>query len=114
MALKGKGILKQDVAIIEAAEAIYRDVLSVTGRTASPLHWTSASKDIATIQFMLGTTRMDKAQVEEAIRTFDAAPAVYGGAWRLHGPHDDRRQAQQRREGAGPVQVIRRLPSWAA
>lgn len=30
-------------------------------------------KDIATIQFMLGTTRRNKAEVEESIRSFDLA-----------------------------------------
>ena len=77
MALQGKGILKQDVVVLEEAETIYKEVLAATDRAKAPLDWASAMKDIATIQFMLGTTRMDKAEVERAIASFDLALEEY-------------------------------------
>ena len=86
MALQGKGILKQDVTILREAEAIYKEVMAATDKDKAPLDWASAMKDIATIQFMLGTTRMNKAEVEQAIRSFDAALAVYAE----HGSFMDR------------------------
>lgn len=73
MALQGKGILTQDVSVLREAEAIYREVLAATDRNKAPRDWASATKDVATIQFMLGTTLMDKAMVEESIRNFDRA-----------------------------------------
>ena len=76
-ALQGKGILKQDVTILKEAEVILIEVMSATDRAKAPLDWASAMKDIATIQFMLGTTSMNKAEVEQSIKSFDAALAVY-------------------------------------
>ena len=52
--------------------------MAATDRANAPLDWASAMKDIATIQFMLGTTRMNKAEVEQSIASFDAALEVYG------------------------------------
>ena len=60
--------------------------MDATDKAASPLDWASAMKDIATIQFMLGTTRMNKAEVEEAVNSFDAALEVYA----VHGNFMDR------------------------
>ena len=73
MALQGKGIINQDAVILKEAEAIYQDVLGATDRAKAPRDWASAKKDIATIQFLLGTTVMDKALVEQSIRGFDEA-----------------------------------------
>ncbi len=52
-------------------------MLADTDRAKDPLAWASAMKDIATIQFMLGTTHMNKAEVEESIRSFDLALEEY-------------------------------------
>ena len=43
-------------------------------------------KDIATIQFMLGTTIMDKSLVEQSLASFDQALEVY----QVHGGFMDR------------------------
>ncbi len=86
MSLQGKGILKQDVAILNEAKVIYEEVMSATDKAKAPLDWASARKDIATIQFMLGTTRMNKAEVEQAIAGFDEALEVYA----VHGGFMDR------------------------
>ena len=85
-ALQGKGILKQDVKILEEAEVIYKEVMSATDKDKAPLDWAAAMKDIATIQFMLGTTRMNKAEVEQSLESFDAALAVFA----VHGSFMDR------------------------
>lgn len=77
MALQGKGILKQDDKILYEAEGVYKEVMAATDKQKAPLDWASAMKDIATIQFMLGTTHMKKEEVEESIRSFDAALEVY-------------------------------------
>jgi hypothetical protein len=77
MALQGKGILTQDDKILMEAEAIYQEVLAATDRAKAPLDWASAMKDIATIQFMLGTTHQNKAEVEQSIRSFDLALEEY-------------------------------------
>lgn len=72
-ALQGKGILLQDVVVLREAETIYKDVLAATNRASDPRQWTAAIKDIATIQFMLGTTVMDRALVELSLRNFELA-----------------------------------------
>jgi uncharacterized caspase-like protein len=77
MALQGKGILTQDDQILMEAEAIYQEVLAATDRAKAPLDWASAMKDIATIQFMLGTTHQNKAEVKQSIRSFDLALEEY-------------------------------------
>lgn len=86
MALQTKGILTQDVKTFQEAETIYKEVLAATDKEKAPLDWASAMKDIATIQFMLGTTRRDKAEVEQSIASFDAALEVYS----VHGGFMDR------------------------
>jgi hypothetical protein len=96
MALQGRGILTQDVGVLTEAEAIYREVMAATDRDTSPLDWAAAMKDIATIQFMLGTTRMNKAEVEESIRSFDAALEVY----KEHGGFMDRMMIGAMRDNA--------------
>ncbi len=53
-------------------------------------------KDIATIQFMLGTTHMNKAEVEQSIRSFDAAMDVYAE----HGTFIDRMMVGAMRDNA--------------
>lgn len=59
-ALQGKGILRQDGKLMYEAEAILKEVLADTDRTNEPLTWASAMKDIATLQFVLGTTHMNR------------------------------------------------------
>ncbi len=76
-ALQGKGILTQDTMIMMEAETILKEVLAATDRSKAPLEWAFAMKDIATIQFMLGTTRMNRAEVEQSIRSFDLALEEY-------------------------------------
>ena len=85
-ALQGKGIMKQDETLLKEAEAIYNEVLAATDRAKSPLDWAAAMKDIATIQFMLGTTHMNKAEVEQSIASFDLALEEY----QKHGGFMDR------------------------
>ena len=96
MALQGRGILTQDLGILTEAESIYREVMAATDRQSAPLDWAAAMKDIATIQFMLGTTRMNKAEVEDSIRSFDAALEVY----REHGGFMDRMMIGAMRDNA--------------
>jgi hypothetical protein len=59
--------------VLREAETIYKDVLAATNRASDPRQWTAAIKDIATIQFMLGTTVMDRALVELSLRNFELA-----------------------------------------
>ncbi len=86
MALQGQGVLTQDVKTFLEAEAIYQDVLAATDKEKAPLGWASAMKDIATIQFMLATTRRDREGVDRAIASYDAALEVYS----VHGGFLDR------------------------
>ena len=95
-ALQGKGILEQDVAVFKEAESIYKEVLSSTDREAAPLDWAAAMKDIATIQFMLGTTIMDKSLVEQSLASFDQALEVY----QVHGGFMDRMMIGSMRNNA--------------
>lgn len=95
-ALQGKGIMKQDEGLLLEAEVIYREVLAATDRDKAPLEWASAMKDIATIQFMLGTTHMNKAEVEQSIASFDKALEVYNE----HGGFMDRMMINAMRSNA--------------
>ena len=70
--------------------------MAATDREKSPLDWAAAMKDIATIRFMLGTTRMNKAQVELSVKTFDEALAVYA----VHGSFIDRMMIGAMRDNA--------------
>lgn len=96
MSLQGKGILKQDVGILNEAKAIYEEVMAATNKETAPLDWAGARKDIATIQFMLGTTRMNKAEVEESVKGFDEALEVYA----VHGGFMDRMMINAMRANA--------------
>jgi uncharacterized caspase-like protein len=77
MALQGKGITLHSDVPLKEAETIYQDVLAATPRGKAPLDWASAMKNVATIQFMLGTTHMNKAEVEQSIASFDKALEEY-------------------------------------
>lgn len=95
-ALQGKAVLTQDLATFREAETIYRDVLTAVDRDRAPLDWAAAMKDMAVIQFMIGTTAMDKTMVEQSLASFDAALEVY----KVHGGFMDRMMIGSMRSNA--------------
>ncbi|MFT3989732.1 caspase family protein [Aestuariivirga sp.] len=75
--LQGKGIFEKGDASMKEAEVVLLQVLDATSKEKAPLDWASAMKDVATIQFMLGTKHMVKAEVEQALASYDKSIAVY-------------------------------------
>lgn len=78
-ALQGFGILKQDPEMFFEAKGIIEELLSRTKQSDEADEWASLMRDLATVQFMIGTTLRDRSEVETAIRNFDAAIAAMVG-----------------------------------
>lgn len=75
-ALQGYGILKQDPEMFFEAKGIIEELLSRTKKSDESDEWASLMRDLATLQFMIGTTLHNRLEVEASIKNFDAAIAA--------------------------------------